>query len=300
MGPTASGKTRLAIELVQRLPCDIISVDSAMVYRGMDIGTAKPTFEELVMAPHRLIDICDPATPYSAGQFCQDALREIESIHRCQIIPLLVGGTMLYFHLLQHGVSDLPSADSNIREKIYKKALEKGWPAMHQRLQKLDPEAAASIHQNDSQRIQRALEIYEMTGQPLTEMRTPPSPLPYDSINLILDCENRQALHRRIENRFNHMLEHGFLEEVERLMQRGDLHPDLPSIRTVGYRQAWVYWSGKLDYFSMREQAIIATRQLAKRQRTWLRRWREAKHFSVEDPGLLDHVLTYLAGRVLD
>ncbi|WP_423064102.1 tRNA (adenosine(37)-N6)-dimethylallyltransferase MiaA [Candidiatus Paracoxiella cheracis] len=301
MGPTACGKTKLAIELVQQFPLEIISVDSAMVYRGMDIGTAKPSKEELKKAPHRLIDICDPATPYSAGQFCEDALREIKLIHAQNYTPLLVGGTMLYFYLLQHGVADLPTADQNTRDKITQNANEKGWPAMHAQLQEIDPKAAATIHANDSQRIQRALEVYYMTGQTISEIQDAESlkSLPFDVINLIVAYENRVELHQKIAKRFDQMLKNGFIDEVKQLYERGDLNPDLPSMRTVGYRQAWSYLSGDCDYDTLRERAIVATRQLAKRQYTWLRRWKNATWFASEDPTLLEHVANSLSSQLL-
>ena len=284
MGPTASGKTHLAIELTQHLPCDIISVDSAMVYRGMDIGTAKPTQAELTIAPHRLIDIADPADPYSAGQFYIDAKREIEQILSKGRIPLLVGGTMLYFRALQCGLSPLPTADATIRQQIVKEAESIGWPALHQRLSHVDPTAAANISPQDAQRIQRALEIYQLTGYSRTDLyqQTKIQPLPYRMIHLGLISEDRVYLAQKIAARFQHMLQQGFIEEVAHLKNRGDLHPDMPSMRAVGYRQIWDYLEGHLTAHDMQERAIIATRQLAKRQMTWLRSWTEITFLAAE------------------
>ena len=296
MGPTASGKTKLAIELTQQIPCEIISVDSAMVYRTMDIGTSTPTQKELKQAPHRLIDIRDPAVPYSAGQFCEDVQREIKDIHRRNKIPLLVGGTMLYFHLLQQGVADLPEADKRIRDQISAQAHKLGWPALHQQLLVIDPTSAKKIHPNDAQRIQRALEIYRVTGQPLSKLqalqdsKTPP----YRTINLIIAPQDRSILHKRIATRFQNMLAQGFIDEVRTLFQREDCHENLPSIRTVGYRQIWAYLKGEYDYDTMQEKAIIATRQFAKRQWTWLRRWKEASWFDTDNSQLLSQILQTL------
>jgi len=296
MGPTASGKTDLAVELVQRLPCDIISVDSAMVYRGMDIGTAKPTPDVLAIAPHRLLDICDPAEPYSAGQFRTDALHEIENILAKGRIPLLVGGTMLYFHTLQNGLSELPQADPIIREKILNEAKQFGWQYLHERLQKIDPVSAQRIHPNDPQRLQRALEVYEITGKNLTTLckEDKRQTLPYQLINLALAPADRDLLHQRIALRFQQMLDQGFITEVENLYRRGDLHADFPSIRAVGYRQAWDYLEGLLTVEEMQERAVIATRQLAKRQLTWLRSWQNVNWFDSEDPGKLNKILTII------
>ena len=298
MGPTACGKTDFAIELVQQFPCDIISVDSAMVYRTMDIGTSKPSTQQLQKAPHRLINICDPATPYSAGQFYKDAVREIKSIHQQNRIPLLVGGTMLYFHLLQRGVANLPHADNNVRQKISQQADQEGWPVMHRQLQQIDPRIANAIHFNDSQRIQRALEVYYATGKTMSEIQAaqPSAVLPYENINVVVAYEQRAELHRKIEKRFDQMLKNGLVDEVKKMYERGDLNPQLPSIRTVGYRQVWCYLTGEYNYNTMRERAIIATRQLAKRQYTWLRGWKNAKWFAAgEDPRLFDRVSAYLS-----
>ncbi|MDR3491598.1 MAG: tRNA (adenosine(37)-N6)-dimethylallyltransferase MiaA [Gammaproteobacteria bacterium] len=275
MGPTASGKTQLAVELVQKFPCEIISVDSAMVYRGMNIGTAKPDAETLKIAPHKLLDIRDPADAYSAADFCKDALSAIEDITSRNKIPLLVGGTMMYFNALQKGLSDLPSADADVREKINLQAYKFGWEAMHAQLQKIDPVAAARIHANDTQRIQRALEVFEMTGTPLTELQKQKNPLlsDYHIINLAIAPTDRKILHERIAQRFIAMLDQGFIEEVKLLFAREDLNLDTPAIRSVGYRQVWEYLLGQLTYEEMIEKGIIATRQLAKRQLTWLRHW---------------------------
>ena len=274
MGPTASGKTDLAVGLVTTLPMDIISVDSVMVYRGMDIGSAKPNAETLARAPHRLIDICDPAEAYSAARFRDDALREVAEIRAQGRIPLLVGGTMLYFRALLTGLSILPSADAEIRTRLEAEAEAEGWASLHQRLAEVDPEAAARIHPNDPQRIQRALEVYELTGTPLSELQQTQQaeqPFPYSVIKLAVAPADRTILHERIARRFELMLQQGLIDEVEALRQRGDLHLELPALRAVGYRQVWEYLCGSLNYTEMVERGIIATRQLAKRQFTWLR-----------------------------
>lgn len=299
MGPTASGKTALAVELVKRLPLEIISVDSAMIYRGMDIGTAKPDANILKIAPHRLLDICDPAESYSAGQFREDALREIKDIIAQKKIPLLVGGTMLYFHVLQHGIAQLPQADQEIRQQILQEAEQYGWQILHERLQKIDPVSAQRIHPNDPQRLQRALEVYELTGKTLTELQTENTnnPLPYRIINIAIAPNDRATLHQKIEERFDDMLQKGFINEVETLFKRGDLHPDLPSMRAVGYRQAWDYLSGKLTAEQMRERAIIATRQLAKRQLTWLRGWENTIQIASEDLNAAEKIIRFLKNK---
>lgn len=273
MGPTAAGKTELAVALTEQLPCDIISVDSALVYRGMDIGTAKPDVDTLARAPHRLIDIIDPADCYSAAAFRRDALREIAAIQAVGRIPLLVGGTMLYYRALQNGLAILPEADPEIRERLEAEAAIEGWEVLHRRLAEVDPQAAARIHPNDPQRLQRALEVYELTGRAMSELWREQSqePLPFPVTKLIVAPTSRSELHQRIAHRFDRMLTQGFIEEVETLFQRGDLHLELPSMRCVGYRQAWQYLIGELSKEAMRERAIIATRQLAKRQYTWLR-----------------------------
>lgn len=286
MGPTAAGKTALALELHDMFPMEIISVDSSQVYRGMDIGTAKPSRQEQERAPHRLIDIRDPAESYSAEEFCRDAMREMESIAKQGKIPLLVGGTMFYFHALEFGLSDLPSADPEIRESLAAEAARVGWGRLHERLRAVDPESARRIHPNDAQRIQRALEIYEVSGQSLSELALakPKIPLPYRLIKVALWPEDRSTLHARIEARFHAMLELGFIAEVEKLSARGDLQPEMSSLRTVGYRQIWEYLIKKINYSEMTQQALAATRQLAKRQITWLRgypgiRVFESSHF---------------------
>lgn len=276
MGPTASGKTDLAIALCKALPCDIISVDSALVYRGMDIGSAKPTPAELEQAPHRLIDICDPAEPYSAADFARDAEKEIAAIHAQERIPVLVGGTMLYFRALFEGLSPMPASDPQVRQAIELEAVEHGWPYMHEQLRKADPECAARLHPNHSQRISRALEVFRISGKTMTSWQGEQSQGLKSKVNvcqLALLPQDRKVLHDRIANRFDKMLQMGFIEEVRSLFERGDLHPDLPSIRAVGYRQVWEFLAGQCDYEEMREKGVAATRQLAKRQMTWLRSW---------------------------
>ncbi|RZN58765.1 tRNA (adenosine(37)-N6)-dimethylallyltransferase MiaA [Avibacterium paragallinarum] len=275
MGPTASGKTDLAIKLHQRFPVEIISVDSALIYRGMDIGTAKPNAEELAQAPHRLIDIKDPSESYSAANFRQDALRKMEDITQQGKIPLLVGGTMLYYKALLEGLSPLPAADEGLRQEIEQKAEEIGWNGLHQELAKIDPVSAQRINPNDSQRINRALEVLYLTGKSLTELTEQKGEaLPYDISQFAIAPQERQVLHQRIEQRFHIMIEQGFQQEVEKLYQRGDLHADLPSIRCVGYRQMWEFLQGEYDHQEMVFRGICATRQLAKRQITWLRGWK--------------------------
>lgn len=273
MGPTASGKTDLAIYLCEQLPLEIISVDSAMVYRGMDIGTAKPDADTLRRAPHRLIDLVDPAEAYSAARFREDALREMATITAQGHIPLLVGGTMLYFRALLQGLSELPSADESVRQRLEAEGQRLGWEQLHARLAKVDPEAAQRIHPNDPQRIQRALEVYEMTGVSLSELQKQQSmePFPYRVLKIAVIPADRAVLHSRIAQRFQVMLEQGFVAEVEGLFKRGDLDQSLPSIRAVGYRQIWDFLQGRIDYTDMVEKGVIATRQLAKRQLTWLR-----------------------------
>ncbi|QTS83938.1 tRNA dimethylallyltransferase [Coxiella endosymbiont of Amblyomma nuttalli] len=296
MGPTASGKTGLAIKLAKKFPLVIVSVDSAMVYRGLNVGTAKPQTKVLHKISHRLIDICDPSHSYSVGQFYNDALREIRAIHASNHIPLLVGGTMLYFHVLHRGFSDLPTANENIRKKIQAKADINGWPALYRKLKKIDPASATRISPNDAQRIQRALEVYEITGQSLSDHQIAKrfNLLPYHFINLIISPNDREFLHQCIEKRFDQMLKNNFLEEVKKLYQRHDLSANLPAIRTVGYRQIWQYLSGEYNWEIMRYKAIVATRQLAKHQLTWLRQWTESKWFNSEDKNLMDSISNYL------
>jgi len=272
IGPTASGKTGLAIKLMEHFPIELISVDSALVYKGMDIGTAKPTAQELTKAPHRLISFLDPSQPYSAADFRNDALREMREITEAGNIPVLVGGTMLYYRALENGLAELPQADEEIRQKLTDKARQLGWDGLHQRLVEVDPVAGARIHPNDQQRIQRALEVFEITGKPLTthQQEARATALPYRLMKIALIPE-RGWIRDLAEKRFDQMLQQGFMEEVKMLHARDDLSADLPAIRAVGYRQAWDYLEGKLDKDEMRERAIIATRQLAKRQMTWMR-----------------------------
>ncbi|MCX8618914.1 tRNA (adenosine(37)-N6)-dimethylallyltransferase MiaA [Gilliamella sp. B2923] len=276
MGPTASGKTAFAMALADKYPIDIISVDSALIYRGMDIGTAKPTQDEQKQYPHKLIDICDPAQSYSAANFRHDAIVEIENSLKNGRIPLLVGGTMLYFKALIEGLSPLPAADSEIRQQIEEKANRLGWQAIHEDLKKVDPVSAKRIHPNDPQRLNRALEVYLITGKSLTELTEQSGEaLPYDIKQFAIMPQDRAELHQRIEQRFLQMLDQGFEDEVKTLMQRSDLHLNLPSIRCVGYRQMWEYLTGDVSYDEMVFKGICATRQLAKRQITWLRGWQQ-------------------------
>ncbi|GKX56690.1 tRNA dimethylallyltransferase [Leminorella grimontii] len=285
MGPTASGKTALAARLYKHLPVEVISVDSALIYRKMDIGTAKPTQQELCETPHRLIDILDPSESYSAADFRRDALREMAEIVDAGRIPLLVGGTMLYYKALLEGLSPLPSADPIVRARIESEAVELGWAALHQRLKEIDPTAAARIHQNDPQRLSRALEVFYISGKTLTELtQIAGETLPYRVHQFAIAPASRELLHQRIEARFHQMMSAGFEEEVRRLMARGDLHPDLPSIRCVGYRQMWMYLLGEIDREEAIYRGICATRQLAKRQMTWLRGWPDVEWLDSEQP----------------
>lgn len=272
IGPTASGKTGLAIKLMEHFPIELISVDSALIYKDMDIGTAKPSPEELAKAPHRLISFLDPSKAYSAADFRRDALREMQEIREKGKIPVLVGGTMLYYRALENGLADLPIADPVIRKKLSDEAEEHGWGSLHQRLIQVDPEAGARIHPNDQQRIQRALEVYELTGKALTthQKEAKEVALPYRLLKIALIPE-REWVRNLAAVRFDNMLEEGFLDEVKALYKREDLYLNLPSMRCVGFRQAWQYLDGELDYDEMKERAIIATRQLAKRQMTWMR-----------------------------
>lgn len=280
MGPTASGKSALAMELVRHLPCDIISVDSALVYRGMDIGTAKPTASELVQAPHRLIDILDPIESYSAADFRRDALREMAQIAAAGRIPLLVGGTMLYYKALLEGLSPLPEADPQVRAGIEQEAASLGWQALHDELCRIDPVSGARIHPNDPQRLSRALEVFRVSGKSLTELtQQQGEPLPYRTLQFVIAPSDRAWLRERIAVRFDTMLTQGFEAEVAGLLRRGDLNPSLPSIRCVGYRQMWDYLTGVLSYDEMRYRGIVATCQLAKRQMTWLRGWSHPLHW---------------------
>ncbi len=273
MGPTASGKTAAALAIAQQVPCEIISVDSALVYRGMDIGTAKPSKEELAAAPHHLIDIIDPLDSYSVAQFRTDTLGLVAEISARGKVPLLVGGTMLYYKGLADGLDDLPGADAALRAQLDGEAARIGWPAMHARLAQVDPETAARLKPADAQRIQRALEIHALSGKPMSELlaQREKEELPFELVSFALEPSDRAWLHERIARRFDIMLDSGFLDEVKALRARGDLHLGLPSIRCVGYRQAWEYLDGAIDHATMRETGIIATRQLCKRQLTWLR-----------------------------
>ena len=285
MGPTAAGKTDLAIELTRVLPCELISVDSALVYRGMDIGTAKPSKEVLAAHPHRLIDILDPAESYSAADFRRDALQAMAEITARGNIPLLVGGTMLYYKALLDGLADMPAADAQVRAQLEAQADAFGLAELHRQLAEVDPESAARIHPNDPQRLIRALEVYRVSGESMTAHRQRQfaeslaadaggqGHLPYTVASLAIAPTDRHILHQRIASRFSQMLEQGFVDEVRELRARSDLHAGLPSIRAVGYRQVWEYLDGKLSEAEMRERGIIATRQLAKRQFTWLRGW---------------------------
>jgi tRNA dimethylallyltransferase len=295
MGPTASGKTALACALADRFALDIISVDSALVYHGLDIGSAKPDAATLQKHPHRLIDIRDPSQPYSAADFRDDALREMASIAAQGRVPLLVGGTGLYFRALQYGLSDLPQADADIRERLAEEAASLGWHVLHARLAELDPTAAARIGPSDAQRIQRALEVIELTGEPMSAQQSAlPAPFGYRVLKIALLPEDRAALHARIAERFDAMLATGFLDEVKRLKSRRDLHPDLPAIRAVGYRQAWQHLDGAFDAAELRNYGIFATRQLAKRQITWLRSELDARVFDPDISGYDDR-----AGRAV-
>ncbi len=310
MGPTAAGKTDLAVQLSERLACDIVSVDSALIYRGMDIGTAKPDPVLQARFPHRLIDILDPAQSYSAAQFCADAQREIATILATGRTPLLVGGTMMYFHALQGGLASLPQADAQVRKRLLDEARQFGWPHLHAKLQEVDPVSAARIHPNDPQRISRALEVYLVSGETLSahwqrqsagniesadytssEKQEAAPVLPYTMLNLAVAPANRKWLHERIRRRFEEMLRQGLVDEVKQLYERGDLNLDMPSMRCVGYRQVWEYLEGKLDYTEMVERGVVATRQLAKRQLTWLRGWKDLHWLESTADNLLDQAL---------
>src|SRR3989338_1460416 len=294
LGPTATGKTDLALAIAKQIPADIISVDSAMVYRGMDIGTAKPDTRVLQQAPHRLIDFLDPAVPYSTGQFCADALREIRDIISHHRTPLLVGGTMLYFQKLLFGFAALPESDAVIRAQLSAEMKEQGLAAMHDRLKKSDPVAALKIKPQDPQRIQRALEVFLTTGKKISELQMQnQSGLldEYDVTTIALIPENRVWLHDRIAKRFDQMLAAGFIDEVKKLHARCDLNATMPSMRIVGYRQAWDYLDEKTSLQTMREKAIAATRQLAKRQLTWLRRWPNLQVFDPEKTEVISQVM---------
>jgi len=300
MGPTAAGKTGLAVDLVQRLPLEIVSVDSAMVYRGMDIGTAKPSPEILRIAPHHLIDICDPSAVYSAARFRDDAMRCIQGIHARGRMPLLTGGTGLYFRALEQGLSELPSGDAGIRKRLETEAEQVGWEVMHARLAEVDPDAAGKIHPNDPQRIQRALEVYLLTGRPMTAhfREVSKQRLACRVIKIVITPSDRGRLHGQAEQRFLRMLEDGLVDEVRRLYARGDLHAGLPAMRLVGYRQVWRHLEGGLSHEAMIAKAVIATRQLIKRQLTWLRKEQGGHGFDGHDADLKDKILKFLEDRL--
>jgi len=297
MGPTASGKTDLAISLCKRFPCDVISVDSALVYRGMDIGTAKPDAATLERTPHRLIDFLDPEESYSAGDFVRDACHEMDEIFAAGRIPLLAGGTMMYLRALTRGIARLPRADDALREAIDAEAAQRGWPAMHADLKRVDPAAAERIKPNDRQRIQRALEVFRASGKPLSAWQQDSAPARRDIeyLKVGLGIEPRSVLHERIAQRLDHMIQQGFLAEVETLRERPGLTADHPSMRSVGYRQFWQHLDGAFDLDEARDRALYATRQLAKRQITWLRS--ETGIFVVNplEPGAIDAITGFLA-----
>jgi len=295
MGPTASGKTALAMALQEALPCDIVSVDSALIYRDMDIGTAKPTKAELEQYPHRLIDLRDASESYSAADFCRDALAEIAEIRSNGRIPLLVGGTMMYFKSLIEGISPLPTANAEIRQAIESEALESGWQAMHDQLAKIDPVSAQRIHPNDPQRLTRALEVHRLTGNTLTQLtQIKGDKLAGNVLQLAITPKERSTLHERIALRYQQMIDMGFEQEVIKLKSRGDLHQDLPSIRCVGYRQMWQYLDGEFDHDEMIFRGVCASRQLAKRQLTWLRNWPDLHWLTTDDNTNLAQVLSLL------
>jgi len=292
MGPTATGKTDIAVSLFKQYSIELISVDSAMVYKGMDIGTAKPSKELLNEVPHRLIDICELDEPYSAARFRADALQDIEEIHSQNRIPLLVGGTGLYFRMLETGISDLPDADTDVRQRLELEAGEVGWEAMHRRLAEIDPDSAERIHPNDPQRIQRALEIYEISGRSMTDHyeNGAVSPFPFEVIKIILNPGDRLKLHERIKRRFLKMLDDRFIEEVRTFHKVDRFSGSLPAMRMVGYRQIWNYLDGETNYEEMVEMGIAATRQLAKRQMTWLRKEENGIWFNSDESGLVDKI----------
>lgn len=298
MGPTASGKTAAALAIAKRLPCEIISVDSALIYRGMDIGSAKPTPDELAAVPHHLIDMLDPTESYSVRQFRDDAIRIADDIIARGKLPLLVGGTMLYFKGLRDGLDDLPQADPALRAQIDMEIARHGVPALHRRLAEVDAPTAARLKPTDTQRIQRAMEIYLLTGQPMSSLlaKAPPPALPFELMPIALEPSDRSVLHQRIEQRFDAMLaaRPGLLDEVQGLRARGDLHLGLPSMRCVGYRQAWESLDGQYDLATMRDKGIAATRQLAKRQLTWLRSMDDRIVIDCLAPDAATHVLAKL------
>ena len=296
MGPTASGKTRLALDLARVLPLEVVSVDSAQVYRDMNLGTAKPSAAQRAAVPHHLIDIIDPTEAYSAARFRGDALRLMREITARRRIPLLVGGTMLYFKALREGLSDLPESDAEVRADIDAAAAQRGWQALHAELARVDPEAAARLKPTDAQRIQRALEVFRISGKPMSRLlgRGKSAALPFRLIELALVPSDRRALHRRIEERFDAMLERGLVEELRALRERYALRPGLPSMRCVGYRQAWQFLEGEIDRDELRNRGIFATRQLAKRQLTWLRATPGIQSFDCLDPAVAAKSIDFL------
>ncbi len=302
MGPTASGKTAAALAIAQTIPCEIISVDSALIYRGMDIGTAKPNEEELAQVPHHLIDILDPSRSYSVKQFREDALRLISDIQSRAKLPLLVGGTMLYFKALRDGLDDLPSADLALRAQLDMELTRHGTAALHARLRELDPITADRLNPSDTQRIQRAMEIILLSGETMSSQlaKAEKPDLPFDLMSIALEPSDRKVLHDRIANRFDAMLsaQPGLLDETAALKQRGDLHPGLPSIRCVGYRQAWDYLDGNIDRLNLREKGVAATRQLAKRQLTWLRSMPERLIIDCLSANPSEQILNLVAARL--
>ena len=297
MGPTATGKTDCAISLCKRFPCDVISVDSALVYRGMDVGTAKPDAATLERTPHRLIDFLDPEESYSAGEFVRDAYREMDDILAHGRIPLLVGGTMMYFRALTRGIAKLPGADEETRRAIAKEADERGWPALHAELEQVDPIAAARIKPKDRQRIQRALEVYRVSGTPLSEWQRDSAPArgDFEYLKIGLNIEPRSLLHERCAERLDAMMNERFVDEVEALRMRPGLTPEHPSMRAVGYRQVWQHLAGEYELAEARDRALYATRQLAKRQITWLRSEEDVFVVDPLEPGAVDAISAFLA-----
>ncbi|GGW51084.1 tRNA (adenosine(37)-N6)-dimethylallyltransferase MiaA [Vreelandella hamiltonii] len=296
MGPTAAGKTDAAIALHETLGHELISVDSAMVYRGMDVGSAKPSAAELARAPHRLIDLRDPADPYSAADFREDALREMRQISAAGKVPLLVGGTMLYFKRLVEGVANLPAADPLIRERLAAMQAEQGLAALHRELASVDPVSAARIHPNDPQRLMRALEVFHASGRPMSELwaEQETETFPWRVLSIALSPLDRSVLHRRIAQRFDAMLDEGLIDEVAALKKRKDIHAGLPSMKSVGYRQVWEYLDGEYDRDELVSRGVIATRQLAKRQLTWLRSWPALRWIDTQQPDALDKLLKFV------
>lgn len=301
MGPTASGKTGLAVELAENHNFEIISVDSALVYKGMDIGTAKPDAALLARAPHRLIDIIDPLESYSAADFVFDAVGQAQSILAAGKTPLLVGGTMMYFNALQKGLAEMPTADPALRALIEREAEEKGWEVLHKELQAFDPDAAQRIHPNDPQRLQRAIEVYRLTGKTMTQFWSQQEAvsLPFDMINMAVMPKERSVLHARIEQRFYDMMDQGFLAEVEHFYRRADLSAEMPSMRCVGYRQLWQYLAGNDVLDDAVFKGVVASRQLAKRQLTWLRGWDDLRIFDSLSKDLLSEALNYIESRII-